>query len=220
MHKRIGETPTICCFCAVGCGAIVASTPGPDGKLRVVNLEGDPDHPINQGSLYTTTLDESTIGKPKLLLKQYHQDNFYYPAFSPDGKWVLFNKSMEGSYGSDQAELWIIRSTGGKPIMLARANKAKLLRNSWPRWAPFTQLYNGRSIWWFSFSSVRDYGTDLVNTGASHSKKVTQIWMCAFDPALAAKGKDPSFPAFWVPFQDLKSKNHIAQWTKTVPVVN
>ncbi len=175
---------------------------------------------INQGSLYTTTLDESTIGKPKLLLKQYHQDNFYYPAFSPDGKWVLFNKSMEGSYGSDQAELWIIRSTGGKPIMLARANKAKLLRNSWPRWAPFTQLYNGRSIWWFSFSSVRDYGTDLVNTGASHSKKVTQIWMCAFDPALAAKGKDPSFPAFWVPFQDLKSKNHIAQWTKTVPVVN
>ena len=51
MHKRIGETPTICCFCAVGCGAIVASAPGPDGKLKVVNIEGDPDHPINQGSL-------------------------------------------------------------------------------------------------------------------------------------------------------------------------
>ena len=46
LHKPIGETPTICCFCGVGCGAIVAS----DGK-RVFNLEGDPDHPINQGSL-------------------------------------------------------------------------------------------------------------------------------------------------------------------------
>ncbi len=46
LHKRIGETPTICCFCAVGCGAIVAAQNG-----RVVNLEGDPDHPINQGSL-------------------------------------------------------------------------------------------------------------------------------------------------------------------------
>jgi formate dehydrogenase major subunit len=46
LHKPVGETPTICCFCAVGCGAIVAAQDG-----RVVNLEGDPDHPINQGSL-------------------------------------------------------------------------------------------------------------------------------------------------------------------------
>lgn len=46
LHKPIGETPTICPFCAVGCGAIVAADGG-----RVVNVEGDPDHPINQGSL-------------------------------------------------------------------------------------------------------------------------------------------------------------------------
>ncbi len=46
LHKPIGETPTICCFCGVGCGAIVA---GRDD--RVINLEGDPDHPINQGAL-------------------------------------------------------------------------------------------------------------------------------------------------------------------------
>jgi formate dehydrogenase major subunit len=46
LHKPIGETPTICCFCGVGCGAIVAAQDG-----RVVNLEGDPDHPVNQGSL-------------------------------------------------------------------------------------------------------------------------------------------------------------------------
>jgi formate dehydrogenase major subunit len=46
LHKPIGETPTICCFCGVGCGAIVAAQDG-----RVVNLEGDPDHPINRGSL-------------------------------------------------------------------------------------------------------------------------------------------------------------------------
>lgn len=46
LHKRIGERPTICPFCAVGCGAIVGVT---DGK--VVNIEGDPDHPINRGSL-------------------------------------------------------------------------------------------------------------------------------------------------------------------------
>ena len=46
LHKPIGETNTICPFCAVGCGAIVAAEGG-----RVINIEGDPDHPINQGSL-------------------------------------------------------------------------------------------------------------------------------------------------------------------------
>lgn len=46
LHKPVGETPTICPFCAVGCGAIVAAQNG-----RVLNVEGDPDHPINEGSL-------------------------------------------------------------------------------------------------------------------------------------------------------------------------
>jgi formate dehydrogenase major subunit len=46
LRKPVGETPTICCFCAVGCGAIVATAGD-----RVVNLEGDPEHPISQGSL-------------------------------------------------------------------------------------------------------------------------------------------------------------------------
>lgn len=40
------ETTTICPYCAVGCGIIVHTR---DGK--VVNTEGDPDHPINEGSL-------------------------------------------------------------------------------------------------------------------------------------------------------------------------
>lgn len=40
------ETTTICPYCGVGCGLIVSTR---DGKL--VNVEGDPDHPINEGSL-------------------------------------------------------------------------------------------------------------------------------------------------------------------------
>ncbi len=41
-------TPTICPFCGVGCGILVyANAKGDD----VVYTEGDPDHPINEGSL-------------------------------------------------------------------------------------------------------------------------------------------------------------------------
>jgi len=47
--KYAKETTTICCYCAVGCGAIVHTSKGADG--RVINIEGDPDHVINQGAL-------------------------------------------------------------------------------------------------------------------------------------------------------------------------
>lgn len=40
------ETRTICPYCSVGCGIIVHTK---DGK--VVNTEGDPEHPINEGTL-------------------------------------------------------------------------------------------------------------------------------------------------------------------------
>src|SRR4030042_1326816 len=44
--KDAATTTSICPFCGVGCG-LIAHTKG--GKL--INVEGDPDHPINQGSL-------------------------------------------------------------------------------------------------------------------------------------------------------------------------
>ena len=63
LHKPVGETPTICCFCGVGCGAIVSAKGG-----IVLNVEGDPDHPINQGSLCSKGLAIAQLntvdGKP------------------------------------------------------------------------------------------------------------------------------------------------------------
>ena len=40
------QTTTICPYCAVGCGQIVHASSG-----KVINIEGDPDHPINEGAL-------------------------------------------------------------------------------------------------------------------------------------------------------------------------
>ena len=44
------ETTTICPYCAVGCGIVVTSN-YVDGVWKVVNTEGDPGHPINDGTL-------------------------------------------------------------------------------------------------------------------------------------------------------------------------
>ncbi|KUJ95780.1 MAG: formate dehydrogenase major subunit [Desulfonauticus sp.] len=43
------ESTSICCYCAVGCGLIVHTAK--DGSNRIINVEGDPDHPINEGAL-------------------------------------------------------------------------------------------------------------------------------------------------------------------------
>jgi len=40
------ETTTICPYCGVGCGLIVTTKEG-----KIVNIEGDPEHPVNEGSL-------------------------------------------------------------------------------------------------------------------------------------------------------------------------
>ncbi len=46
LKKRIGETPSICAYCAGGCGILVAA----EGD-NLISIEGYPDHPINRGAL-------------------------------------------------------------------------------------------------------------------------------------------------------------------------
>jgi anaerobic selenocysteine-containing dehydrogenase len=40
------DTTTICPFCGVGCGQVVSTLSG-----KVINIEGDPGHPISEGTL-------------------------------------------------------------------------------------------------------------------------------------------------------------------------
>jgi formate dehydrogenase major subunit len=64
--KYAKETTTICPYCSVGCSIIVSTRKG-----KVVNTEGDPDSPINKGSLcskggsiYQMAVNENRLDKP------------------------------------------------------------------------------------------------------------------------------------------------------------
>jgi formate dehydrogenase major subunit len=50
LDERVEQTYTICCYCSVGCGAVVTRRVNPE-RGDILRIEGDPDHPINQGSL-------------------------------------------------------------------------------------------------------------------------------------------------------------------------
>jgi formate dehydrogenase major subunit len=63
--KDAKETRTICPYCAVGCGIIVHTK---DGK--VVNTEGDPEHPISEGTLCPKGASlKALVDNPTRLLK-------------------------------------------------------------------------------------------------------------------------------------------------------
>ncbi|MGQ0465491.1 MAG: molybdopterin-dependent oxidoreductase [Sporichthyaceae bacterium] len=42
---------SVCSYCGVGCGVLVESGPGPDGRRRVLSVVGDRAHPANRGRL-------------------------------------------------------------------------------------------------------------------------------------------------------------------------
>ena len=44
--ERTDERTNICCYCAGGCGSLCSVRGG-----ELINLEGDPDHPVNEGGL-------------------------------------------------------------------------------------------------------------------------------------------------------------------------
>ena len=52
--ERATETRNACPYCAVACGVLIYSMPdgtAKDAKPRVMHIEGDPDHPVNRGTL-------------------------------------------------------------------------------------------------------------------------------------------------------------------------
>lgn len=61
-------TPTICCYCGVGCGILIHTKDN-----TVVYTEGDPDHPINEGTLCSkgTTIRQLYTSEKRLTKPLY-----------------------------------------------------------------------------------------------------------------------------------------------------
>jgi formate dehydrogenase major subunit len=64
LHKKIGEGTTICPYCSCGCGLIIAT----DEKGHIVNVEGDPENPINRGALDPKSVSVRQLSNSELRL--------------------------------------------------------------------------------------------------------------------------------------------------------
>ncbi len=182
--------------------------------VRGAVVHQNADWHIANGEIMSVSYDAATgaWGTPAPIVSG--NGNNYYPSISPDGQWVLFNRSTEDAYDDNSAELWVARIDGTDARKLDLANIGPNLTNSWARWAPFRSSFGPdgatEDLYWITWSSKRDFGVRLVGT------RRPQLWMSPFFPGRAAAAGDPTAPAFRLPFQDISSNNHIAQWTEIV----
>jgi hypothetical protein len=171
---------------------------------------------VDGASLFLSAVNGMSFGAPTQLVPGGATNN-YYPSFSPDGAFVAFNRSNGNSYDAPDARVLVVPTTGGaQPVDLGAVNTQQ--GNSWPKFAPFVQHFQGKTIFWLTFSSRRDYGLRLLNSASG--SPVAQIWMVAVSPdrlmVNETGGTDAGYPPFWLPFQDISTGNHIAQWTQKV----
>lgn len=109
------ETTTICPYCAVGCGIIVSAR---DGK--VINTEGDPDHPVNRGSLcskggsiYQLSVNKNRLDKP--LYRAPYADKWEEKSW----EWMIdkiahnIKKSRDESFTATNAKGQVVNRTDG-----------------------------------------------------------------------------------------------------------
>jgi formate dehydrogenase major subunit len=60
------ELHSICPYCAVGCSLVAYTRQGADGKTQLLQIEGDPSSPINEGRLCpkgATAMQLATSGR-------------------------------------------------------------------------------------------------------------------------------------------------------------
>ena len=116
--KYAKESITICCYCAVGCGAIVHTSIKGDG--RVINIEGDPDHVINRGSLCSKGASLAQLTENELRLTE----PMYRAPFSTEWKkvswdWALtqiakrVKATRDATFENKNAKGQVVNRTGG-----------------------------------------------------------------------------------------------------------
>ncbi len=213
----------------------------PDGKkIAMTRIEGANKSTIEfqKGAIAYIEQQGNAWAAPVTVVPAVDGKSRYNPNFLPGSKYLLYSESSAidnagDGYADPSAKTWVAEAKAdAPPLLLAKATapgvadladqgtrglKDGLLMDTFPRSTPFETKHRGGKLLWFTVSSQRRAGLRKVFlNGSAVGDPPTQqlLWMFALDPARLDAGEDGSRPGFFLPFQDLKSSNHLAQWTE------
>jgi hypothetical protein len=192
----------------------------PDGRLVVnveaLNGETQESPPADAPSL--ATLDPSLQTAPfgaTLVVRQFFDGSnemgsrtallplepgvaAYFPAWSPDGRYIVFTRASGWGTVATTASLWIMRADGSEaPIELTAPSEHLDVR---AHFVPAMMSVGGKPIYMIAFESRQAFG-EVEAEGR------LQVWAMAFAPTFRA-----AWPAMRLPMQSLALDNHMLSW--------
>lgn len=134
-----------------------------------------------------------------------------YPSYSPDSKWIAFQRSNTARTRAALGEVWITNADGSVRLPLTKMNGTGLLPGveGQATYQPTFLPVAVGGYFWLVAESERTYGNTLTDTNPNTRRK--QLWVSAIstDPQ---QGTDPSNPGFWLPGQELGNQNMRGAW--------
>lgn len=178
----------------------------PDGSTLAFirrNNPGEADWSHTSGDLCLLPWDSvtQTFGAVQTLLRASSESSrpaIGWPSWSPDSQWLAINRGPSSS-GAD-SRIYLVDPRTGDATHLARANPAG--QDAVPSFSP----YREGGFYWLLFYSTRPYG---------HLSTHKQLWVAAIDENMRS-GEDGSYPAFWLPGQDMERQNITGYWAPPV----
>jgi WD40-like Beta Propeller Repeat len=142
-----------------------------DGKTIVYVSSADVDTAgtiVQTGQLYTIPYGNRQGGAATALTGTHAASaREFYPAFSPDDKYIVFNRSalVDSTYHDPNAELYVAPAQGGSPTRFVANDppacsgaKSPPAYNAWAKWSPAVRSAGGKDYYFSVFSSARNYG--------------------------------------------------------------
>lgn len=187
----------------------------PDGSTIATTIfDANADYQAKSGGIALIPYNNGRYGTVDKLITSAPDTQHYYPAWTPDSKYLLFNTCQGASADTYNARSTLLRmiaaKPGAQPIELRNARQTANTYTNYPRPSPFYQR-NGKLLF-FAFSSRGVYGV-VKPAGNTNS----QIWLSAIDMDKVGTDQDPSFPPVYLPGQSYSGEdNNMPIWTTGV----
>jgi formate dehydrogenase major subunit len=85
------ESHSVCPYCAVGCSLIAYTRKQPDGTVELLQIEGDPDSPVNEGRL----CPKGATAMQLAVSKRRVDEPLYRPAGATQWQKISWNDALD-----------------------------------------------------------------------------------------------------------------------------